>query len=102
MRVRIVASVRGRAKRMPKAEATTGLAPKKASATNPLNQTTTSPSEGFVLDSPSLSLVKSQRSLGDPTRKIAGPLLPGVPHVCRACSLLLRGVSPLHNLMEVK
>jgi hypothetical protein len=37
-------------KRMPKAEATTGLAPKKASATSPLVVTMRLPSEGFVFE----------------------------------------------------
>jgi hypothetical protein len=45
---------------MPKAEATTGLAPKKASATNPL-MVTKSPSEGFGFEG-ILSLVKPPRS----------------------------------------
>jgi hypothetical protein len=48
---------------VPKAEATTGLAPKKASATNPLVAATKSPSEGFDFDfDVPLSLVKSLRS----------------------------------------
>jgi len=47
---------------MPKAEATTGLAPKKASAMNPLSATK-SPSEGFVFEQ-RISLVKSLRSGG--------------------------------------
>jgi hypothetical protein len=49
---------------MPKAEATTGLAPKKASASNPLVAATKSPSGGFVFDldfDVILSLVKSLR-----------------------------------------
>jgi len=44
------------------AEATTGLAPKKASAMNPL-PATKSPSEGFVFEQ-MISLVKSLRSGG--------------------------------------
>jgi len=56
---------------MPKAEATTGLAPKKASAINPLVAATESPSEGFAFEveveadfdfGARLSLVKSWRS----------------------------------------
>jgi hypothetical protein len=47
-------------KRMPKAEATTGLAPKKASATDPL-VATVSLSEGFGFKNMH-SLVKSLRS----------------------------------------
>ena len=51
-------------KRMPKAEATTGLAPKKASATNPLAATKWAP-EGFGFRKKStLSLVESLRSGG--------------------------------------
>ena len=51
-------------KRMPKAEATTGLAPKKASATDPLAATEW-PSEGFgFIKKPILSLVKPPRSGG--------------------------------------
>jgi len=46
---------------MPKAEATTGLAPKKASATDPLRAATKSPAEGFGFDL-ILSLVKLPRS----------------------------------------
>jgi len=47
---------------MPEAEATTGLAPEKASVLiNPLVATTKSPSEGFAFDR-ALSLVKSLRS----------------------------------------
>ena len=49
--------------RMPKAEATTGLAPKKASATDPLMAATKSPSEGFGFEV-ILSLVKPLRSGG--------------------------------------
>jgi hypothetical protein len=49
---------------MPKAEATTGLAPKKASASNPL-VATQSPSEGFGFrEKIILSLVESLRSGG--------------------------------------
>src|SRR5262249_12135434 len=48
---------------MPKAEATTGLAPKKASATNPLLLVKPA-AEGFVFRNQSLSLVKSRRSGG--------------------------------------
>jgi hypothetical protein len=48
---------------MPKAEATTGLAPKKASAIDPLVAATKSPSEGFDFDvDVTLSLVESLRS----------------------------------------
>jgi hypothetical protein len=52
---------------MPKAEATTGLAPKKASAINLLVAATESPSEGFAFEvdfefGARLSLVKSPRS----------------------------------------
>jgi len=50
-------------KRMPKAEATTGLAPKKASARNPLSLAAKPPSEGFVLRG-WISLVESRRSGG--------------------------------------
>src|SRR5579864_1668836 len=66
-------------KRMPKAEATTGLAPKKASASNPL-LATESLAEGFGFRKMH-SLVKSRRSggLGLETREFAGPFLPGVP-----------------------
>jgi hypothetical protein len=46
---------------MPKAEATTGLAPKKASATDPLMEATKSPSEGFGFEG-ILSLVELLRS----------------------------------------
>jgi hypothetical protein len=46
---------------MLKAEATTGLAPEKASVINPLVAATKSPSEGFVFDV-ALSLVESLRS----------------------------------------
>jgi len=46
---------------MPKAEATTGLAPKKASAIDPLMAATKSPSEGFGFEA-KLSLVKPPRS----------------------------------------
>jgi hypothetical protein len=49
---------------MPKAEATTGLAPKKASATDPLVTTESLP-EGFGFKNKiSISLVKSLRSGG--------------------------------------
>ena len=53
--------------RMPEAEATTGLAPKKASVINPLVAATKSPSEGFAFEvdfdsDVTLSLVKSLRS----------------------------------------
>jgi len=48
---------------MPKAEATTGLAPKKASASDPLMAATKSPSEGFGFEV-ILSLVESLRSGG--------------------------------------
>jgi hypothetical protein len=53
-------------KRMPKAEATTGLAPKKASAQNPLKGVIhKASSEGFVFDFLSdLSWVESRRSGG--------------------------------------
>jgi hypothetical protein len=51
---------------MSKAEATTGLAPKKASAPNPLMAATKSPSEGFVFEL-LLSLVEF-RGLGKKTR----------------------------------
>jgi len=47
--------------RMPKAEATTGLAPKKASATDPPMAATKSPSEGFGFEL-ILSLVGPLRS----------------------------------------
>jgi hypothetical protein len=48
---------------MPKAEATTGLAPKKASATDPLMALRKSPSEGFGFRKKTvLSLVKPSRS----------------------------------------
>ena len=54
--------------RMPKAEATTGLAPKNASAFNPLVAPKQSPSEGFVFlgfdFDLTISLVKSLRSGG--------------------------------------
>jgi len=51
-------------KRTPKAEATTGLAPKKASATNPLLKWQTR-AEGFGFKKEnSISLVKSLRSGG--------------------------------------
>jgi hypothetical protein len=46
---------------MPKAEATTGLAPKKASATDLLMAATKSPSEGFGFEL-ILSLVRPLRS----------------------------------------
>jgi hypothetical protein len=46
---------------MPKAEATTGLAPKKASATDPLMAARKSPSEGFGFEL-ILSLVGPLRS----------------------------------------
>jgi hypothetical protein len=52
---------------MPKAEATTGLAPKKASASNPLMTATKSPSEGFAFGvgfKLILSLVEPLRSGG--------------------------------------
>jgi hypothetical protein len=50
---------------MPKAEATTGLAPKKASATDPLMAVTKSPAEGFGFKKKIiLSLVKPLRSGG--------------------------------------
>jgi hypothetical protein len=48
---------------MPKAEATTGLAPKKASATDPLLAVTKPSSEGFGFRG-ILSLVESLRSGG--------------------------------------
>jgi hypothetical protein len=48
---------------MPKAEATTGLAPKKASATDPLLATMKSSSEGFGFED-RLSLVELLRSGG--------------------------------------
>ena len=52
-------------KRMPKAEATTGLAPKKASATDPLVTATEPLSEGFGFKMKIiLSLVKPLRSGG--------------------------------------
>ncbi len=53
-------------KRMPKAEATTGLAPKKASANNPLRGVIyKASSEGFVFDFPThLSWVEFLRSGG--------------------------------------
>ena len=61
---------------MSKAEATTGLAPKKASASNPLMAATKSPSEGFVFEL-LLSLVefRGAEALGKKTR--AGLLLSG-------------------------
>jgi len=46
---------------MPKAEATTGLAPKKESATDPVMAATKSPSEGFGVEL-ILSLVEPLRS----------------------------------------
>jgi hypothetical protein len=46
---------------MPKAEATTGMAPKKASATDPLMAATKSPSEGLAFEL-ILSLVRPLRS----------------------------------------
>jgi hypothetical protein len=46
---------------MPKAVATTGLAPKKASATDPLMEATESPSGGFGFEG-ILSLVEPLRS----------------------------------------
>jgi hypothetical protein len=50
---------------MPKAEATTGLAPKKASATDPLMGATKSSSEGFGFEERIiLSLVEPLRSGG--------------------------------------
>ena len=50
---------------MPKAEATTGLAPKKASATSPLRRAKRWPSEGFGFGyADSLSLVEPPRSGG--------------------------------------
>jgi len=48
---------------MPKAEATTGLAPKKASATDPLLLAKPE-AEGFVFTNQPISLVKSRRSGG--------------------------------------
>jgi hypothetical protein len=44
---------------MPKAEATTGLAPKKASATDPLVMATKPPPEGFVFEN---DLVPNKRN----------------------------------------
>jgi len=72
---------------VPMAEATTGLAPKKASAVYPSVAATKSPSEdfdfevAFDFDRP-LSLVKLLRSggLGPQDAKTAGLLLPGAPN----------------------
>lgn len=70
-------SARGRPKRVPKTEATTGLAPKKATATNPLTGGLRRCQRVLVLKGqPKLSLVEFRRSEGlrRLNATIAGPL----------------------------